>query len=112
MTYLDDDGWSDATELAERTRVEERDRSMAETLHTYHGRATLWDLLQQVGFGVDPFCGEQVHSTHYQLGLRAAAQAIHDWALKVNPESISLMRREARDRESRYASMIQQGEEN
>ena len=101
---------SDPDQVERATRADElrqlETREIVRTLlMTYEGRAFVWMLLQQAGLRRSSFAGEAPLTMAYQEGQRGVGLWAEEWVLTAAPEKHSIMRREAVQREQKYAEV-------
>lgn len=75
-------------------------------LGTYEGRAFVWMLMQASGMDESTFVGEAPMTMAYNEGRREMGRWGKDWVFTSAPETYSIMRREAIQREQEYAHNV------
>ncbi len=95
----------DQVEQVERAaalrRLEEREY-VRRLVATYEGRAFIWALLSETGVHRSSFAGEAPLTMAHAEGRREIGIWAENWVFTVAPETYSMMRREAVEREKRY----------
>ncbi len=93
--------------MAQRTvaiRDQEQTGAVRSFLSTYEGRTFMWMLLQETGADCGVFAGEAPMTMSRNEGRREVGQWGREWVFTAAPEMYMVMKREAIEREQRYAS--------
>ena len=101
--YDDSEEVTRAQEAAEDLRSREQTDLVRQVLSTYPGRAFVWMMMEEAGEDRSSFAGEAPLTMAWNEGRRGIGVWGKNWVFTAAPEMYIVMRREAVDREQRYA---------
>lgn len=88
-------------------RRQEDEEHLRSVLATYPGRAFVWSILASTNVEQGTFCGEQPMTMSRAEGRREVGrELLYDRVLTIAPRAYTMMRREAAEREQRYARLV------
>ena len=87
-------------------RTREQVEVVRSLLSTYEGRAFFWMLSQEAGTARGIFAGEAPMTMSRNEGRREIGEWCQNWVFTAAPETYIMLRREAFQREQRYASLV------
>lgn len=90
-------------------RYREQIAAVRTMLRTYEGRTFMWMLIQETGAevgGASCFVGEAPLTLAWNDGRRTVGGWGSDWVFTAAPEMYMVMKREATEREQRYAEIV------
>lgn len=93
-------------EAAMDLRSREQENLVRQVLSTHPGRAFVWMLMEEAGVDRGTFAGEMPMTMARSEGRREVGTWGKNWVFTVAPEMYIVMRREAVEREQRYADMV------